>query len=40
MKGFKYRMAIRLGDLGVSLRWIWLIELSDRIKRSAMEEYI
>ena len=40
MKGFKYRLAIKLVNIGIKLRWVWLIDFGNQLKREAMGEYI
>ncbi len=40
MKGFKYRMGLRIFNLGIKLKIHWIIRLGDRIKRSGMGEYV
>jgi len=40
MKGFRFRIGVRLWDLGIKLRLRWVMSLGDKIKRSAMEDFV
>jgi hypothetical protein len=40
MKGWKYRMGLRIFNLGVKLRMVWVMRIGDRIKRKGMGEYV
>jgi len=39
-KGVKYRTAIKLVNWGIRLRWVWLMEFGNEMKRKVMGEYI
>jgi len=40
VKGLSYRLGLRIFNLGVKLRAVWIMAIGDRIKRRAMGEYI
>lgn len=40
MKGFKYRMAVRLLEFATRVQWVGLMHFSDRLRRSTMGECI
>ena len=40
MKGFNYRMGLRIFNLGIKLRAVWIMSIGDRIKRKGMGEYL
>ena len=40
MKGFKYRLAIKLVNMGIKLRWVWLIDFGNKLKRESMSNYV
>ena len=39
-KGTKYRLAIKLVNMGIKLRWVWMIDFGNALKRESMEDYI
>lgn len=40
MKGFNYRMGLRIFNLGVKLRVVWIMTIGDNMKRKGMGEFI
>ena len=40
MKGFNYRLGLRIFNLGVKLRIRLIMRLGDKIKRIGMGEYV
>jgi hypothetical protein len=40
MKGFKYRLAVKLLEFAIRHQWVWLMELSDSLRRSSMEDFV
>jgi len=40
MRGFKYRMGIRIWNMGRKLRLHWVMSIGDSIKRSAMGDFV
>jgi len=39
-KGKRFRKAVKIINRGVKLKWSWLIRKGQRMKDSAMNEYI
>ena len=40
LKGTKYRMAIKLVNLGIKLRIVWLIDFGNELKKEALGDFI
>ena len=40
MKAWKWRLGMKLFNLGIKLRFIWLMGIGDRLRRSGLGEFV
>jgi len=40
MRGWKWRLALRLYGIGFKYRKVWLMELSDKMRKAGYKEYV